>query len=253
MMVVSETKKRLLIIDDEQHLLVTLGDSLIYEGYDVVKARDGNEALMELEQVRPDLIILDVRMPGMNGVSFLEAITDPEGKPRYPVLILTAVSTMEEFFGTVAVDGFLAKPCDGPKLLAKVEEILARRDLTSKRRSGTARRVLVAGLGAEQDLQRAFSEAGYEIGIVKDGAALLERAAVEHPDAIVLRESMPGMSGSTIAAIIAAMPSTRATPIVLCESAQAGERPKKPSAVARSLQSEEPAVLVATVKELLEA
>ncbi len=120
-------KTHIQLVDDDEHLLVTLGDFLASEGFEVTKARSGEQALEQLKKISPDLIVLDISMPGMGGIGFLKQITAASGETRYPVLVLTARSAMKDFFDTVDVDGFAPKPCDEAELLGKIREILGRR------------------------------------------------------------------------------------------------------------------------------
>ena len=115
-----QTRRKLLLIDDDTSLLVTLRDFLEFEGYDVVTADSGEKGLEMLGTMKPDLIVLDMSMPGMSGVGFLKAISSADGKPAHPVLVLTARANMAEFFANVDVDGFVAKPCDPSDLLMEL-------------------------------------------------------------------------------------------------------------------------------------
>jgi len=121
------TQRKILLIDDDPSLRVTVGQFLRFEKYDVTTAESGEAALEVLKTLRPNLIILDMSMPGMGGIGFLQRITGEDKKPRYPVLVLTARSQMAEFFSTVDVDGFMAKPADPDELLQEVARILFQR------------------------------------------------------------------------------------------------------------------------------
>ena len=80
-------KKRILLIDDDTSLLLTLSDFLIHEGYQVVTANSGEQGLKRLDEVDPDLIILDMNMPGMGGVGFLREISS-QGRDATGVRIM---------------------------------------------------------------------------------------------------------------------------------------------------------------------
>lgn len=116
--------KLLLLVDDCEDLCTTLSDALTFEGFKVVCTYSGEMALRQLAAVTPDLIILDVTMPGMGGLGFLTRIVDSAGIPKWPVLIFTARYTMEAFFSETSVDGFLPKPCDLDTLLLEIHRIL---------------------------------------------------------------------------------------------------------------------------------
>ena len=76
-----DIKRHILLLDDDPSLRRTLGDFLRFEGYDVVTAESGEKGLEALKVQRPDLIILDMSMPGMGGIGFLKSILDENGKP----------------------------------------------------------------------------------------------------------------------------------------------------------------------------
>jgi len=83
-------KQRILLIDDDKHLLKTLSDFLRFENFDVEQAHDGEEAFHALDTFDPDLIVLDISMPGMGGLNFLRHVSAKDANPSYPVLVLTA-------------------------------------------------------------------------------------------------------------------------------------------------------------------
>jgi len=251
-------KKRILLVDDEEHLRVTLGDYLAFEGYDVATARDGEDALLEIGKTPPDLILLDIRMPRMGGIHFLRTISGQDGKPRYPVLVVTAVSAMEEFFGTVDVDGFISKPYDAAKLLSRIRQILAKSAAGAERPKRPARRVLVAenDSGVAGVLKRLFAEAGYQIEVASSGPEAVEKAVVCKPDVLVLKEIMPGMNGSAVAQIVKAMPGTSGIPVVIYDGTRTPDVERKfpnrvPDGVSAFLLTSDPADLFKAVAEVL--
>lgn len=212
-------KSKVLLIDDDTSLLMMLSDFLKFEGYDVTTADSGEAGLKRMERMDPDLIILDMSMPGMGGIGFLKAISDPDGRPRYPVLVLTARANMAEFFADVDVDGFIAKPCDTQALLNEVGRIVFLRrggGLGAGRRGG--RRKILLSEDEEvlrRRLVRGFTDAGYIVEAASSGPEMIERAIVGRPDLIVCRLVMKGMNGNAAANVLKEMPNTQAIPIVL--------------------------------------
>ncbi len=213
-----EVKRKLLLVDDDTSLLITLSDFLRFEGYDVVTAESGEKALAILEDAAPDLIILDMSMPGMGGIGFLKEMLDERGKPRFPVLVLTARANMAEFFANVEVDGFIAKPCDPQDLLMEVTRIIfLRRGERQAAASGMRRRMVLG----EADMQAAaalitwFRENGYLVEHCMKGPESLESSIVNRPDVIVLNEMLDGLNGSAVAEMLGVMPNTKSIPIVL--------------------------------------
>ncbi len=119
--------KKILIVDDDLTLREMYEERLKYDGFVVIGASDGEEAVQKIKQEMPDLILLDVMMPKMNGIDVLRAIRCDDNTKHIPVIILTALiqeidklkSLMNE------KDGYLIKSEQMPKeVLAKVHEIL---------------------------------------------------------------------------------------------------------------------------------
>jgi len=111
---------RVLVVDDEPMLRDTLGNMLSDEGYVVDLAVDGEDALDRVHQVRPDAILLDLMMPGMNGRQFLQALRDEPAYADVPVLIMTAVHGLEVNLANVGASELVEKPFDVEDLLNKV-------------------------------------------------------------------------------------------------------------------------------------
>ena len=124
--------KRLLVVDDEPNLLRAVAACLKAENYDVSTARSGNEALMQLAESVPDLIISDIRMPGMDGYKLARQL---RGSPRtalVPIVFLTAKDeTADRIEGFRAgIDAYLTKPFEPDELIAVVNGILSRVERT---------------------------------------------------------------------------------------------------------------------------
>ena len=248
-------KKKVLLIDDDSSLLVTLGDFLGYQGYDVTTADSGEEGLRELKTMTPDLIILDMSMPGMGGLGFLENISSAQGGLRYPVLVLTARAQMAESLGNVAVDGFVAKPCDPNDLLMEVNRIVFLRGGTAV--GGAA----VEGAGpsvllAEADdvlravVQKALEDEGFTVDAVSTGPELIERAILAAPDVVLLSRAVGSMRGDDVAGMLRDMPRTNGVPVVLYGR---GDDVLQPERAARYVPLGEGSVapVVEVVKEVL--
>jgi DNA-binding response OmpR family regulator len=111
---------RVLVVDDEPMVRETLGQVLTDEGYVVDLAVDGESALERVHAARPDAILLDLMMPGMNGRQFLQAL---RGDPAYagvPVMIMTAVHGLEVNLATLGASEVVEKPFNVDELLNKV-------------------------------------------------------------------------------------------------------------------------------------
>jgi DNA-binding NarL/FixJ family response regulator len=124
--------KRLLVVDDEPNLLRAVAACLKAEGYEVSTARSGYEALMQSAEAVPDLIISDIRMPGIDGYKLARQL---RGSPRtalVPIIFLTAKDeTADRIEGFRAgVDAYLTKPFEPDELVAVVNGILSRVERT---------------------------------------------------------------------------------------------------------------------------
>jgi len=253
--------KKILLIDDDKSLLTTLGDFLKSEGYEVITASSAEQALKKLEQETPDVIILDISMPGMGGVGFLKEITGRDGKPRYPVLVLTARANMAEFFSGLDVDGFVAKPCEPDVLVAEINRIIMTRQSASESsvisELPRQRKVLVA----EDDVAIAakvcdvFIRAGFGASSVHRGPEVLEKAITQKPDIIVMKRVLTGMNGDAVAGVLSSIPTTRDIPIVLYDdTAPKNSEPKFLSAstmIKKFVRSSNPPEIFDAVVEVL--
>lgn len=98
---------KILVVDDDQNLLDLLDDTLTTIGYEATGSADGFEALEKLKQQKFDLVISDIKMPGMDGLELLREIR--ESYPDLPVLFITGAG-LPETIEKAAPDGFLDKP-----------------------------------------------------------------------------------------------------------------------------------------------
>jgi two-component system, OmpR family, response regulator len=111
---------RILIVDDEPMVRDTLGQVLVDEGYVVDTAVDGEDALDRVHEARPDAILLDLMMPGMNGRQFLQALRTEPAYAEVPVLIMTAVHGLEVNLASIGASEVVEKPFQVEDLLNKV-------------------------------------------------------------------------------------------------------------------------------------
>jgi len=124
--------KRLLVVDDEPNLLRAVAACLRGEGFDVVTARGGAEALVRVAETVPDLVVSDIRMPGMDGYQLARQLRASPRTALTPVVFLTAKDeTADRIEGfRTGVDAYLTKPFEPDELVAVIRSILSRVERT---------------------------------------------------------------------------------------------------------------------------
>lgn len=119
--------RKILIVDDDASVRSLVRDVLEIEGYDVDVAEDGFAALRRIEGDRPDCVVLDVMMPGMDGHAVLSRIRAGDAGSSLPVVMLTAAADDQQAWQAWSggVDYFLAKPFDPSELLRYLDYLFA--------------------------------------------------------------------------------------------------------------------------------
>jgi len=112
----------ILVVEDEEFELLRYEKTLTDEGYRVLSARDGFEALDMIKQHHPDLVVLDIKLPGIDGIETLGKIIDEQ--LNVPIVIHTAFSVWRENFRTRFADAYVMKSKDMIELKTKISEIL---------------------------------------------------------------------------------------------------------------------------------
>jgi DNA-binding NarL/FixJ family response regulator len=120
--------KQLLVVDDDPSLLLAVSETLRAEGYEVVTARRGAEAMVRVAESLPDLIISDIRMPGMDGYALVRSLRSTPRTRLVPIIFLTAKDeTADRIAGfRTGVDAYITKPFEPEELGAVVKSILER-------------------------------------------------------------------------------------------------------------------------------
>ncbi len=118
--------KKILIVDDEPNILIAIEFLLVKEGYSVQKAFDGHQAMQKVDSFRPDIVILDVMMPGFNGFEVARRIRNIEGNEDVRIIFLTARGTQEDKMTGYSTGGeyYLTKPFDNEELIGIVNELV---------------------------------------------------------------------------------------------------------------------------------
>ena len=115
--------KKILLVDDEEGTQFLYREVLEGDGYEVHSALTGKDALQKLKTVSPDLVILDINMPGMNGIEILREIKAI--KPNIPVVLFSAYHEYKQDIGAWVSDDYIVKSVDFDELKAAVRQYLA--------------------------------------------------------------------------------------------------------------------------------
>ena len=118
-------KKKILVVDDEDSLRTVLSTELASEGYDVETAADGDDAITEMDKKVFDLILLDIKMPRMNGFEVLKHVK--EKHPRTKVIMLTGFADLKNAIESkkLGAEDFVSKPYDLVDLLTTIERVMS--------------------------------------------------------------------------------------------------------------------------------
>ena len=115
---------RVLVVDDARVIRDLLSDLLEEEGYQVILASNGNEALGLAEKENPQAILLDINMPGINGVEVCKRLREGESTRSVPIIMMTALRDHKTKAFEARADDFVNKPFDPGDLLVRVKSIL---------------------------------------------------------------------------------------------------------------------------------
>src|SRR2546427_9804725 len=112
--------RRLLVVDDDEDIQVLLKSVLESEDYEVITAGDGLVALNELEKSTPDLILLDLMMPRMDGYAFAKELRQRGRQSSIPIIVLSADVNAKHKVEQMGADSYITKPFDIGNLLGKI-------------------------------------------------------------------------------------------------------------------------------------
>ena len=124
--------EKILIADDEQEIRELLDNFLTGQGYEVVLASDGNQALQLASEENPQAIILDIKMPGLDGLEVCKRLKEKEQTRLIPVIVITGFEDNKIEALNLGADDFVNKPFDMAEISARVKSALRIRHLTNE-------------------------------------------------------------------------------------------------------------------------
>ena len=117
--------QRIMVVDDDQDMLKLLNRALELEGFDTIVVTDGNSALTLLEKISPDLVILDIMMPGLDGFQTLDLIREHSDVPVIMLTAMSDVTTLQRAL-VLGADDYIRKPFSTRSLIARIRAKLRR-------------------------------------------------------------------------------------------------------------------------------
>jgi len=127
----SDIRQKILIVDDELDTLIPLKRTLEIGDYQVIEASNGMEAIEKTRSEQPDLILLDLMMPGMDGIEVCKVLKEDPSTGDIPIIMLTAKGDIEDKIGGIetGADDYVTKPFDLGELKARIKMILRRSNI----------------------------------------------------------------------------------------------------------------------------
>jgi DNA-binding response OmpR family regulator len=177
----------ILLVDDEPAITENLAPLLRRAGFDVVVAHDGDEALRRVRSIPPDLVVLDVLLPGTDGRAVLRQVRQEQR--QVPIILLTQVGESGERAMALeeGADDYLNKPFDPHELVARIRAVLRRRPTTGTSLAN-AQRLRSGDVVLDRASQRVFRE-GTEV-LLTPRATILLAYFMTHPDEVMTRERL---------------------------------------------------------------
>ncbi|MFC2020915.1 response regulator [Chloroflexota bacterium] len=179
-------KTNILVVDDLRSMRLTLGGILEDEGHNVVTAEDGYQAIEAVRKTHFDIIFMDIKMPGIDGVQAFREIKKID--PRAAVVMMTAYS-VEDLVKEALTEGahtVVYKSFDIARIMTIIEELARQRIL-----------ILVVDdqVGDRETLRVILEDKGYRVATARDGAETIEMVKSRHYDIIFLDMRLPDMNG----------------------------------------------------------
>jgi len=215
------TRQKILIIEDEKTLLEAIAKKLEVENYQVVTALDGQEGLEKIKEEKPDLILLDILMPKVDGFEVLEELNNNPDLAKTPVIIISNSGQPVEIERAMSlgVKDYLVKAeFDPQEVIVKVQSVLGKTENQKDAKAGEkegAKNILI--IEDDQLLRSLCSKKllleGFSVDTAIDSQQGLEKIIKSRPDLILLDLVLPGMNGFDILKIIKANPDKKVADI----------------------------------------
>ncbi|MEH2408381.1 PAS domain S-box protein [Nostoc sp.] len=177
--VLNQNSKTILVVDDDANIRELLRQQLENEGYNVRQGKDGMDAIHQIKIARPDLILLDVMMPQINGFDVAAVLKNDPHTADIPIIILSIIENKERGYH-IGIDRYLTKPIDTEKLLNEIGSLLSQ--------GTSSKKVLVVDKNASalKTLSDVLQTQGYSVIEASDPQECINKALSSKPDMIII-------------------------------------------------------------------
>ncbi len=189
--------RNILIVDNEVEMRGVLYDLLTCEGYEVSTAASGEEALCLVQKQRPDLIILDIKMPGMDGIQTLKGIRSFNTKVDVVMLTRVDSDNLEKLANEVGALYFLYKDSEAGLFIKTIAKVLEKKAIGQEAKSELTETILVVDdePGVCSLLSKFLTDKGFQVKVASSGQEAISLVKKEKPQLVLLDIRMPGMDG----------------------------------------------------------
>jgi DNA-binding response OmpR family regulator len=208
--------RKILVVDDDENIQRLLKVNLEKSGYEVSVASNGNEGLQKFEAVKPDLLIVDIVMPGMDGYHFCWDIIFEDGLYAFPVpkiIVLTGRDKKLDrgISDKIGVDAYITKPFDVRYLVDKVTELLSGNAIVEQKKI----MIIDDDPNVEKIIKANLPPAKYKATYASNGEEGLEMIELEKPDLVILDLVMPKKTGYEVCSMLKRNPVTAKIPVIM--------------------------------------
>jgi CheY-like chemotaxis protein len=215
-------KKKILVVDDEPDIREVVRLYLAEEGYEIIEACNGQEAILKVQTEKPDLVVLDIMMPGINGFEVAKHLKDDPNTQHIPIIILSVLAHDSQF--RQGILDYISKPFRQDELVQTVRKILEK--IESK---NIKKNILV--VDDDPDIVDIISICLKDNNLIAEkaysGPEALEKAKAKEIDLILLDINMPGMNGFEVIKLLKEDKKTFDIPIVVLTGTYITEDDKK--------------------------
>lgn len=214
-------KTRILFVEDDPDFASANKSVLEQAGYEVIVATTGKDGLEMARREKPDLIILDVMLPDINGFSVCRELKDDPKYSVIPIVLLTAVGVprgayTENIAKEHKADAFLTKPMERAKMIETIGNLLSKTMPAAKEEMTRPKILLIDDDPDFLDATKQILIANrYDVITATNGEEGIAKAKYENPDLIILDVIMPGKDGYTVCYELRKLSQTRPIPIIM--------------------------------------